>query len=256
MVALHEMSAARFQLAYDGPALRSGAMDVNELAPALLATADLFREANKQLNGDRAEVSIKVRSDFKKGSFEVALIFDQNIIEHAKQILLSPESLVSAGALVTFLFGPEAIKKGLVGVVGNVLDLWKKLQGEKPKAVIEDAGKGVTLIVTGDGNQINVNPQVARLYSDDIIRSSIRSTVRPVTRPGVNSLTIKKGAKAINEVHKAELPAMDGAPSRSELHGASVLEDTKEAVLRVARANFEQGKAGIFGRVCKFQCGH
>jgi hypothetical protein len=58
MVALHEMSAARFQLSYDGPALRSGAMDVNELAPALLATADLFREANKQLNGDRAEVAL------------------------------------------------------------------------------------------------------------------------------------------------------------------------------------------------------
>jgi hypothetical protein len=247
MVALHEMSAARFQLSYDGPALRSGAMDVNELAPALLATADLFREANKQLNGDRAEVSIKVRSDFKKGSFEVALIFDQTILEQAKQILLPPGGgLVGAGALVSFLFGTEMGKQGMAGVIGNVLDLWKKIRGEKPKAVVEDASKGITLVVTGDGNQINVNSRVARLYSDDIIRSSIRSTLRPVGRRGINSLTIKKGDKAINEVHKTQLPAMENTTSsHSELHGASVLEDTKEAVLRVVRANFEKGKWGF-----------
>jgi len=68
------MSKAQFQLAYDGPALRAGSMDVNELAAARLATGDLFNEANRQLNADRTELSVKVRSDFKKGSLEVALV--------------------------------------------------------------------------------------------------------------------------------------------------------------------------------------
>jgi len=39
------MSKAQFQLACDGRPLRAGTMDVNELAPALLATSDLPREA-------------------------------------------------------------------------------------------------------------------------------------------------------------------------------------------------------------------
>ena len=61
------MSKTHFQLAYD---VRAGTMDVNELAPALLATGDLLREANKQLNGEGSDVAVKVQSDFRRGSFE------------------------------------------------------------------------------------------------------------------------------------------------------------------------------------------
>jgi CHASE3 domain sensor protein len=58
-----DMSKAHFQLAYD---VKAGTMDVNELAPALLATGDLLREANRQLNGERSDVSVKVQSDLHK----------------------------------------------------------------------------------------------------------------------------------------------------------------------------------------------
>src|ERR1035438_2788691 len=241
------MSKAEFQLAYDGPALRSGTMDVNQLASALLATGDLFREANRQLNGDRAEVSIKVRSDFKKGSFEVALLVDQGLVEQAKNLVLQA-STVGAAALVTFLFGTEAGKQGVAGVVNSVLEIWKRAKGEKPKTVIDDPSRRITIVVTGDNNQINTNPTVAKLYGDAIIRSSIAGAVRPVEKPGIESLAIRKGNKVIGEVQKSDLPPTSQDVSTTLSHGtagAGVLENTREVLLRVTRANFDKGKWGF-----------
>lgn len=96
------------------------------------------------------------------------------------------------------------------------------------------------------GNNIAVDSQVARLYSDDIVRSSITSTLRPVAKPGITSLIIKRGAKNINEVKKSDLPVIDETVRSSKTStGANVLENTREAILRVARANFENGKWGF-----------
>jgi len=125
---LSTVASAQFQLAYDGPSLRAGAMDVNELAPALLAVSDLVQEANLLLNGTRATASVRVRSDFKKGSFEIALLIDQSLLEHAKNLLPGAMATVGAGTIVRLLFGSEARKKGAVDVLGSVLDVWKKFK--------------------------------------------------------------------------------------------------------------------------------
>jgi hypothetical protein len=69
----------QLELVYDGDAVRSGVMDVNELAPALLSFGDMVREANRILNGGQSEVSVYVRSDFKRGSFGVTVEIVQTL---------------------------------------------------------------------------------------------------------------------------------------------------------------------------------
>jgi len=102
-----QMSKSEFQLAYDGPSLRDGTMEVGELASSLLAVGDLLRNANRELNGNRAEVSLHVKADFKSGSFDVALLLDQGLLEQANNILI-PGAVVGGTALLHLVFGQES----------------------------------------------------------------------------------------------------------------------------------------------------
>jgi hypothetical protein len=80
----------KFTLTYGGEALESGLMDVRELAPALLSVGELIHSVNRLTNGDRAVVSLQVKSDFRKGSFQIDLVLVQNLIDQAKQFLQIP----------------------------------------------------------------------------------------------------------------------------------------------------------------------
>jgi len=242
------MSKTHFQLAYD---VRAGTMDVNELAPALLATGDLLREANKQLNGEGSDVAVKVQSDFRRGSFEVALIVDHTILEQAKNLLF-PAGVVGAAALIRLLFGTEVGKRGLVGATESVLDLWKKFKGERPKSVIEDPDKKITIIIMGDNNQVAVKPQIGSLYGNDAIRYSIAGAVHPVANPEIKGLEIRKGEALLNAVTKGDLPAATEEFNSSDAPGAKILKATREVMLKVVRANFEKGKWGFSDGMAKF----
>jgi len=233
------MSRDNFQLAYDGPAVRDGGMDVYELAPALLSIGDLIRDANRFLNQERASVSVQVESDFKHGSFEISLVVDQTLLASAREMLFAA-SISEAKDLLLILFGSTSVTGAIVGLI----KLYKMLKGKKPEPSAIKIDNSSTTII----NNINVDSRTANLYLNDGIRSQVDRIVAPVAKQGYDKMEVRKDKKVLEEINKNDLPEK----LLSEGTGEGALMNTREALLNVVTANFEKGKWRFSDGTSKF----
>src|SRR5437588_1172700 len=119
------MSTAEFAISYDGELVRAGLMDVQQLAPALLASGALIQKANRLLNGEGTHVEVKVRSDFRTGSFLVNLHVDQGLIEQAKNFLLAHPNIREAKDILEILFFYAGLPATAVGGLFKLIKLLK-----------------------------------------------------------------------------------------------------------------------------------
>jgi hypothetical protein len=236
------MSTDSFQLTYNGRDVQNGAIDVYELAPVLVAVGDLVRDANRFLNGDRATVNLRVDSDFKRGSFDILLLLDQQLLEAANGTLTFA-SLVDASGLIHALFGAikEHPDKIAEGVVLGLFTIYKLLKGEKPKPgsiVIEDNHGTINI----ENRKVNVDARGAQLYMNDAIRADVDHVARSVAKDGIDKLEVLKEGQLLDNITKDDLPARVKALEADERSTEHVLTDTREALVKVVTANFEKGK--------------
>ena len=153
------MSSANLEIVFEGPAVEAETIDAKLLAESLLGYSDVFTRANTILNGEGSQAAVLVQSEFKHGSFIAGLEFAQTLIADAQRLFAHP-NLIDASGLV-----------GIIGfvwkrreIIGTVLDLLKKLQGEKPKEVTKVDGNSLNLKM-GDNNNIVVNNIVYQFVS-------------------------------------------------------------------------------------------
>ena len=140
------MSTARFVIAFDGPGVEAGTIDVRDLAPALLALSKAVDAANRTINGDAAPAHIQVKAT-TVGCFEV----DLNLVLHgwaAIKGLLLTEDGQAATSLLQWL-GFLGIPTVGVGAMG-LIQLYRKLNGRAMTAARQE-GSLVTITVVDGG---------------------------------------------------------------------------------------------------------
>ncbi|WP_063910996.1 hypothetical protein [Burkholderia ubonensis] len=186
----------QFNVVHDGPALTEHRMDVRDLAPALVAIADLFSFANKELNGDNTEVRLEVKGSFKAGSFHSELIFIQSLANQIRDIFAGPNAAAFSNALAIL---------GALGIVGSggLIGLIRKLQGNRPHR-IEPTGSNVRIWVT-EKESLEVEEAVYRLYRSKTVRVSLQKTLSPLERDGITSFGIVRGTKVELAIENDEL---------------------------------------------------
>jgi hypothetical protein len=99
-----------FSVAYDGAASDEHSIDVENLAPALLAFGKLIREANVEFNGKKATSKVLVVSDFEAKCFHVNFDVILSLYEQIKSLLDSPD-VSTAKTILEWL--------GLLGLTGG-----------------------------------------------------------------------------------------------------------------------------------------
>jgi hypothetical protein len=236
------MPEARFQLTYDGRDLRDSAMNVYELGPALVAVGDLVRDTNRLLNGDRAAVDIRVDAGFKSGSFEIQLLLDQRIFESARETLVFLAA-VDAQGLLNALFGAvsEHSDKLAEGVIVGLIALYKMLKGKKPKPESVTIHDNHGTIAIGNG-EIKVDARSVKLYMNDPIRADLDRILLPVAKDGIDQLKVSKDGSVLDELNKSDLPERLSVSEGSTESTSQVLTSTREALVKVVTAGFEEGK--------------
>ncbi len=189
------MSHTSFSIAYDGPAVESGSMDVRDLAPALLALGQLFDAANSILNDEKTTISVNVQAT-SQGSFEVALDVVQGM---GSQLV----SIFSGETVTAALQLKELVLVGGGAGVGGLIWLVKTLRGTSPKELVKTDEEVVR--VTHESGTIEVPVDLLRLYGDLAVRHALERLVKePLSKEGIDAFEVREEGVSVESVSVQE----------------------------------------------------
>lgn len=226
------IDSVNLTIAYDGAALEDGTMDVQELAPALLAIGELINECNKVINGKEEKIQIRIKADFKKGSFQTEIIIAKGMID---QLMLT--------------LGPAFKVKDLLELIGffggtgaaTFLGLIKLIKGRKISKAKQYSDDKVEIIFEDGSSPVITNFNVYNIYNNLPVHESVEKIMKPLKREGIDSFyTSSNGQKLINidkkEAEYFKIPTLDNS-EKEEL----ILEAYSTGIYKVITASFEEG---------------
>lgn len=212
------------QVKFDGPALATGAMDVRDLAPALLAFGAFIEACNRELNGESASVSVRVRSDFKGHSFAIDFDLVQTLLEQAK-------TLFGANRLTS----PEAIISAAIGAI----TLLKLLKGRKPTGTTIEIDR-VRISVDGDYEEVEATKESVRIIRNRSARRALEAFLKPVEKEGIDHVDITHSS-GHERITKQDVPYLK-APDDEEI----LTEQVVKMALTVLTVDFPGEKSWRF----------
>jgi hypothetical protein len=176
------MSPAQFKIIYDGSALNNNEMNVNDLAPALLAIGDLMEAVGNALHGDKFKINVSVKGSFKTGCFGIEMIAT------TKSILLDAIDIFNHGNTTAVLNAA-----GLIGLIGGGRNTligflrWLKNRKVTKKEVIDN---GIVRVFVDD-DHYEIEQIALELLQNHKIRKAFDDLInKPLSTEGIDSFAV------------------------------------------------------------------
>lgn len=223
-------SETEFTVSFEGQALSDHAMDVRDLAPALMALGQLFEHSNKLINEDRAKTKLRTVA-LSPGSFEIHFALQVGLIDGIVDIL-SGDHITAALNLRDLLF---AI--GGIGGVGGVVKLVKFLKGRVPKKEDVSENDDGTVTIYDNGKVIVITSQEAfKLYLDVNVRQEMHKSLSPLDEDGIEKFVIKSEGEIKSEIHDYEYEDF-----RYEEEFVDIVDVLEQSAFRIVSLTFREG---------------
>jgi hypothetical protein len=206
-----ELSNHEFSIAYDGTALVTTgdhSIDVQTLAPALLAIGKLIREANTEFNGKKSTAKVLVVSDFEHKCFNIN--FEVIVSWYTQlQTILGAEPVKTAKDVLEWLGLLGATKEG--GLL-SYLDFLKRKNGRAAtvtKTISDVSGTGVIEVqIHGDGAAVQIRNHVYELSKNPQALRATRDAFLPLGQDGFDSVKITEGSRVVEEISADQVEAI------------------------------------------------
>ena len=211
-------STSALTLSYEGPALAENTISVRDLAPALLATGDLFDRSSYLLFGENANSDVKVTAT-RSGSFEIDLVLQMGFV--ASNILTSP-LLVSALNLRQVAVIAIELTKQLRKPHDDSVD---RLDREIAEATEHVAVRIGDFEMTVDGSAETVETvalETLQIVKNPHVLDAMRRMVEPVRREGIDQMVIKDRYSRLASVSKDEVNLFDSDSVERDVRNITV----------------------------------
>lgn len=197
----------RTTIRYDGPALASHEMDVQDLAPALLSLADLIQIANRKFNGTEADIKVLVNADVEQRCFMLEISLVQSFLEQAKGFL-GTDHVKTAHDIAEWI---GMIAGGGVGLF-QLLRFLRRAKDAGSPLQIQNDGMGNTIII-GNGNTITVPTPVYLLAQEPRAVEKAKGVLQPLAKEGYSTLAFLNDGAETFEVDSDEAAGIADLPN-------------------------------------------
>jgi hypothetical protein len=162
----------RLTVSFQGMALEDHSIDVNYLAPSMIALGQLLEDANSALNNGDGTISTRAVAT-SEGSFEITFMLDQ-----ALQGLFVGTAAIPVSQIVQILFFNMDVGISLSGLL-------KWLRNEEYKERVEG---NKTIIEKNNGDTKIINNNVSIVLNNSKIVNGLSKVVYPVTSNGIDEI--------------------------------------------------------------------